>query len=55
MVIPSVLSSTGSVLTAAVGLAVAVILAFAKQSLLVVALGAAAAAFLTGILQNWLG
>lgn len=55
MVIPSVFSSTGSVLTAAVGLAVAVILAFAKQSLLVVALGAAGAAFLTGILQNWLG
>ena len=43
-----------SVLTAAVGLAVAVILAFAKRSLLVVALGAAAAAFLTGLIQNWI-
>lgn len=55
MVIPSVFSSTGSILTASVGLAVAIILAFAKRSLLVVALGAAGAAFLTGILQNWLG
>ena len=53
MVIPSVFSSTGSVLTASVGLAVAVILAFAKRSLLLVALGAAGAAFLTGLVQGW--
>lgn len=51
MVVPAVFSSTGSVLTAAVGLIVAILLALAGRSLLVVAIGAAAAAFLTGLLQ----
>ena len=50
MVIPSVFSSTGNIITAAVGLAVALILAFFRRSLLTVALGASAAAYLAGVL-----
>lgn len=50
MVIPAVFSSTGSLLTAVVGLAVAILLAVFNRSLLVVALGASAAAYLTGLL-----
>ena len=49
MVIPSVFSSTGSVITAAVGLAVAAVLAFLNRSLITVALGASAAAFAAGL------
>lgn len=49
MVIPSVFSSTGSLLTAAVGFFAAVILALLNRSLIVVAIGASLAAFLTGI------
>lgn len=52
MVIPSVFSSTGSLLTAAVGLFAAVLLAFFRRSLLTVALGASAAAYLTGLLLS---
>lgn len=48
MVIPAVFSSTGSIVTASVGLAVAILLAWLERSLIVVALGASAAAFLTG-------
>ena len=56
MVIPSVFSSTGSVITAAVGLAVALALAFFRRSLLTVALGASGAAYLAGVLiQAFLG
>ncbi len=55
MVLPSVFSSTGSVLTAAVGFGVAVLLAFFDRSLLIVALGASGAAFLTGLVAQWLG
>ncbi len=50
MVIPGIFSSTGSIATAAVGLFVAVVLALFDRSLLVVALGASAAAYLTGLL-----
>ena len=50
MVIPSVFSSTGNVITAAVGLATALILAFFRRSLLTVALGASGAAYLAGVL-----
>ncbi len=50
MVIPSVFSSTGNVITAAVGLAAAFLLAFFRQSLLTVALGASGAAYLAGVL-----
>ncbi len=49
MVIPSVFSSTGSVITAAVGLATAILLALLNRSLITVALGASAAAFVTGL------
>ncbi|MBO7293101.1 MAG: AzlD domain-containing protein [Clostridia bacterium] len=49
MVIPSVFSSTGSVVTAAAGLVVAVVLAFFHRSLLTVALGASLAAYLAGV------
>ena len=52
MVIPSVFSSTGSIITATVGLAVALTLAFFKRSLLTVALGASLAAYLTGLIVN---
>lgn len=52
MVIPDVFSSTGSVVTAGVGLAVACVLAFLDRSLIVVALGASAAAYITGIIIN---
>ena len=50
MVIPSVFYSTDSIITAAVGLVAALLLAFFERSLIVVALGASAAAFLTGLL-----
>lgn len=49
MVIPAVFSSTGSTLTAACGLAAAVVLAFFRRSLLTVALGASAVVFLVGL------
>ena len=55
MVIPSVFSSTGNVITAAVGLATALILAFFRRSLLTVALGASGAAYLAGLLLQVLG
>ena len=50
MVIPSVFSSTGSMITAAAGLVAAILLAFFRRSLLTVALGASAAVYLTGLL-----
>ena len=52
MVLPSVFSSTGSIITAAIGFAVAFVLAFFKRSLLTVALGASAAAYISGLLIN---
>ena len=54
MVIPGVFSSTGSVLTASVGLAVACLLAFLDRSLIIVALGASAAAYITGLIINFI-
>lgn len=54
MVIPSVFSSTGSIMTAAVGLAVALLLAFFERSLIIVAIGASGAAFVSGLLLNLL-
>lgn len=50
MVIPSVFSSTDSIITAAVGLVAAIVLAFCNRSLITVALGASAAAFITGLI-----
>ncbi len=49
MVIPSVFSSTDSIITAAAGLVAAIVLAFFNRSLITVALGASAAAFITGL------
>ena len=54
MTIPAVFSSTGSILTAVCGLVVAVLLAFLRQSLLVVALGASLAAYLAGLVATLL-
>ena len=52
MVIPGVFSSTGSVVTASAGLAVACLLAFLNRSLITVALGASAAAYITGLIMT---
>jgi len=49
MTFPAVFSSTGSALSGIIGCAVALILAFFERSLLIVAVGAAAAAFLVQI------
>ena len=49
MTIPSVLFSTGSLSSAAVGCGVGIILAYMKKSLLTVAIGAAAGAFIVQI------
>ena len=54
MVIPAVFSSTGSIVTAAAGLFVAVVLAFFGRSLVTVALGASAAAYLVGLCLEYL-
>lgn len=50
MTFPAVLRSTGSVVTSVAGCIAALILAYARKSLLTVAVGAAAAAFLAEIL-----
>ncbi len=50
MTFPAIFFSTGSTLTAGVGTAVALILAYLKQPLIVVALAAAASAFLCGLI-----
>ena len=50
MTIPAIFSSTGNVVTSVVGTAVAVVLAFFDQPLIVVALAASLAAFLTGFI-----
>lgn len=49
MTIPEIFYSTGEILTAAVGTSVAVILAYCNLPLIVVALAAAAAAFICGL------
>lgn len=50
MVLPSVFSSTGSIATAAVGLCIAFLLAYFERSLIIVALGASAAVYLSGLI-----
>lgn len=52
MVIPSVFYSTGSIITATVGLVAALILAYFERSLIIVALGASATSYITGLLLN---
>lgn len=49
MTFPAILSSTGSKVSAAVGCAVAILLAYFRKSLLTVAVGAAAAVFVVQI------
>lgn len=49
MTIPEIFYSTGEILTAAIGTAVAVTLAYCNLPLIVVALAAAAAAFVCGL------
>ena len=48
MTIPAIFHSTGSLHTAVIGTVVAVVLAYLRQPLIVVALAAAAAALVTG-------
>ena len=50
MTIPAIFYSTGDTRTSIIGTAVAVILAYCKLPLIVVALSASAAAFLAGLL-----
>ena len=50
MTVPAIFYSTGSKITAAVGTAAAVILAYFKCPLIVVALAAAASALITGFI-----
>ena len=50
MTFPAILYSTGSLLSAAVGLAVAMTLAFLGRSLIIVSLAATLSAFLVGFL-----
>lgn len=50
MTIPAIFYSTGNMVTAAVGTAVAVVLAYFNLPLIVVALAASAAALLTGFI-----
>ena len=50
MTFPAILYSTGSLLSAAVGLAVAMVLAYLGRSLIVVSLAASFVAFLVGAL-----
>ncbi len=46
MVFPAILTATGSVISAAIGFAVAVVLSYLRRSLLTVAISASAAVFL---------
>ena len=48
MTVPAIFYSTGSVVTAAVGTVVAIVLAYLEKPLIVVALAASAAALATG-------
>ena len=50
MTFPAILYATGSMLTAAVGRAVALVLAFCKRSLIEVSLAACVAVFLVGLI-----
>ena len=55
MVIPDIFTSTSSVVSAAIGLIVALFLAWRGRSLLVVVLAAAVAVYLTELVQPYLG
>ena len=53
MTVPAVFYSTGSLISASVGLAAAFVLAFFGRSLLVVALTASGAAFMAELIIGW--
>ena len=55
MVIPDIFTSTSSVVSATIGLVVALFLAWRGRSLLVVVLAAAVAVYLTELVQPYLG
>lgn len=55
MVIPDIFTSTNSVVSATIGLIVALFLAWRGRSLLVVVLAAAVAVYLTELVQPYLG
>ena len=55
MVIPDIFTSTSSVVSATIGLIVALFLAWQGRSLLVVVLAAAVAVYLTELVQPYLG
>lgn len=50
MTFPAIFYSTGNTVTAAVGTVVALVLAYVKQPLIVVALAAAAASYISGMI-----
>ncbi len=50
MTVPAIFYATGDVVTATVGTAVALVLAYCRLPLIVVALAAALAAFITGLI-----
>ncbi|MBQ6381755.1 MAG: AzlD domain-containing protein [Clostridia bacterium] len=54
MTVPAVFSATGNVISAAVGVAVALVLACFKRSLLLVAASASAAVLVTELIMQWL-
>ncbi len=54
MTIPAVFYATGNIVSAAVGLAAAFVLAFFGQSLIVVALTASGAAFIAELILGWI-
>ena len=54
MTFPAILYATENWISGAAGLVVGVVLAFKKQSLLVVALASCAAVFLSELLHLWL-
>jgi branched-subunit amino acid transport protein len=55
MTVPAVFFATGQVLSAAAGVALALVLAFRKRDLLTVAIGASAGVFLAELLLQTLG
>ncbi len=54
MTIPSIFYATGDMITAVIGTAVAVVLAYFRQPLIVVALAASAAALLADVVMGYL-
>lgn len=55
MTIPSIFYATGNLITAAAGTVTAVLLAYFRKPLIVVALAASAAAFVTDVVLQYIG